>query len=873
MRLFICEKPSQGRDYAKALGHSKTGAKDGYIECNNGDIVTWCFGHLLSPLNPEDYGEEYKTWSLDTLPILPKEKWDYVITSDKKKQYKIIKGLVGKTNDVYIASDADREGEMIVVSLLERMEYKGNRFRVWAGAQDEETLRAAIKSAKNANLTYDLYLAAVTRQKADWMYGMNLTRGMTVVNRPFIEGMFSLGRVQTATLALIVNRDLEIENFKPKDYFEMSCFFTTKKGEELKTAWDVPKELLDPEEKKCLDKDKVKEIFDKVKGQTGTVTVSEKKRKQEDHPLLFSLDSLSKECNSKFGMSAAEVLQTAQALYETHKATTYPRTDCEYINEEQRSRIDKTFESMTTADPDNSEIQDLISRADRSIKSRAWNSKKVSAHHAIVPNIAKFDMDKLNDRERKVYELIRRRYLAQFYPKAEVDSTKIEIMCEGERFKASGTMPVSAGWKEVIGKKGEAKELPVVDKGDELPDAKPKLESKKTKPPSRYTEGTLLDAMKNAAKFVEKAEDKKMLKGTEGIGTVATRPEVLETLKKRNYINASKKQIISSEKGRALVEYAPEETKSIAMTAFWESKLEAIAEGKLKSEEFVSGQEELLSKMIEDIKAGKCTLKNAVGVTYTCPLCNGGLRSGKSKTTKKKFWVCMNRDTCGKFYQDNRGKPLFPKEVDQGDVEHTCEVCNTGKLHRNISKKNTYYWRCQNSECKQIYMDNDFTPVIYIPEEVDQGTEEHTCFSCNKNKLTRKKGKYGYYWNCEPCKKNFKDNEETISPINPAEDTGGIEQGDTKFKCFSCKKEDLIRKKGQYGIYWNCSGCKKNFKDKGGDKIEPINPIQKSDFKCPNCKDGYLVEKSGKNGKFFGCNAYPKCKTIKKEVNGKPDGF
>ena len=252
MRLFICEKPSQGRDYAKALGYSSTGSKDGYIECNNGDVVTWCFGHLLSPLNPEDYSEDYKTWSLETLPILPKDKWDYAITSDKKKQYKTIKGLVDKTNDVYIASDADREGEMIVVSLLERMKYKGNRFRVWAGAQDEETLRGAIKSSKNANLTHNLYLAAVTRQKADWMYGMNLTRGMTVVNRPFIDGMFSLGRVQTATLALIVNRDLEIENFKPKDYFEMSCFFRTKKGEELKTSWEVPKTIFRPRRKEMF---------------------------------------------------------------------------------------------------------------------------------------------------------------------------------------------------------------------------------------------------------------------------------------------------------------------------------------------------------------------------------------------------------------------------------------------------------------------------------------------------------------------------------------------------------------------------------------------------------------------------------------------
>lgn len=815
MRLYICEKPSQANDYAKALGSSASGRKDGHIECNNGDIITWGFGHLLSPLNPEDYGEEFKKWQLATLPIFPKDKWDYRVTSDKKKQYNVIKKLVDKTDEVYIASDADREGELIVVSLLERMGFKGKRMRVWAGAQDEETLRTEIKKAKNATLTYDLYLAAMTRQKADWIHGMNLTRAMTVVNQPFIEGIFSLGRVQTATLSLIVTRDFEIENFKPKDYFDMPCTFKTKNEEELKMSWDIPKDLLDEEEKKCMDKSKVQEIFDKVKGQTGLVTRSEKKRKQEDQPLLFSLDTLSKECNSKYNMSAADVLATAQSLYETHKATTYPRTDCEYINSEQLDRVDKTFNSMMASDPNNSEMQDFFSRANKSMKTKVWNSKKVSAHHAIVPNIAKFDINKLNDREKKVYDLIRRRYLAQFFPKAEVDSTKIEVTCEGQKFKASGTMPVSAGWKEVVGKKGESKELPVVDKGDELPNARPRLESKKTKPPTRYTEGTLLDAMKNAAKFVESAEDKKMLKGTEGIGTVATRPEVIETLKKRSYVKPDKKYIISSDKGRALIQYAPAETKSIAMTAFWESQLDAIAKGEVTPEHFLSEQEKLINSMISSIKEGKCTLKESVGAIYSCPKCKAGLRSLKSKKDGSKFWACGNREECNSLYRDNRGKPLFPKEVDQGDIEYTCEKCNKAKIRRLINQNNKFYWKCPLKECSQIYNDDNMIPKIIIP--VDQGTEKH--------------------------------------------------------ECFKCKKENLIRKSGKYGIYWNCSGCKTNFKE--DDNAKPIPPVAKakSDYKCPNCKGGYLVERKSAKGIFFGCNSFPKCKTIKNEKDGKPEGF
>lgn len=817
MRLYICEKPSQGADYAKAL-NVKGGRKDGYIECGDDTYITWGFGHLLDTLQPEDYGEEYKKWGLEALPILPREKWSYVVGQGKGKQYKTIKGLVDKADEVYIASDADREGELIVVSLLERMNFKGKRMRVWTGALDEVSLRAAIKNAKPAETTFVHYKAAQTRQKADWIHGMNLTRAMTVANRAFIEGVFSLGRVQTAVLNMIVQRDLEIENFKSKDYYDMSCIFKTVSGEDLKTTWEMPKELKDEVEDKCLDKSKIQEVVDKIKGKTGLVTVSNKSRKKEDHPLLFSLDTLQKECSKLYGLTAAQVLETAQSLYETHKATTYPRTDCEYINEEQMSRIGKTFQSMGASDPNNTEMNDFISRSDLKMKSRVWNTKKVSAHHAIVPNIATFDIKKLSDREAKVYDLIRRRYIAQFFPKAEVDSTKIEVTCEGEKFKASGTMPVSSGWKEVVGKKAETKELPVVNKGDEMPDAKPKLESKKTKPPARFNDGSLIDSMKNAAKFVEDSDFKKMLKGTEGIGTVATRGEIINTLHARNYIKADKKNLISIDKGRALISCAPADAKSIEMTAFWESQLELIATGKLEPDEFLSKQEDMLSKMIQDIKDGKCTLTKAVGALYTCPKCDGGLRrTKKSEKTGKRYWLCSNKDNCGQIYQENRGKPLFPKEVDQGDVEYTCETCNKAKLTRKVSKKDKIYWQCNDRECGQFYMDQDKKPVIYKPEVIDQGTEKHSCFSCGK--------------------------------------------------------DDLVRKKGQYGMYWNCPSCRTNFKE--GTDQKPLKPVAKatSDFKCPNCKDGHLVARNGKNGIFFGCNQFPKCKTMKNEKNGKPEGF
>lgn len=815
MRLYICEKPKQGRAYASALNAPK-GQGKGFIDCGNDTYVTWCIGHLLESFEPQDYGEEYKKWGLSTLPIFPREKWNERVKQSVRDQYKAIEKLVAKADEVYIASDADREGEAIVVSLLERMKFTGKRMRVWTGAMDEVTIRKAIAVAKPAEETFVLHKAATTRMKADWVHGMNLTRGMTVANQGFIEGVFSVGRVQTAVLSMIVKRDLEIENFKPKDYFEMSCKFTAN-GSEFPSSWNMPKSFIDEEEGKCIDKVKIKEVVDKIRGKDGLVTVSQKSRKKEDAPLPFSLSSLQKECNKLFGYTLQEVLDIAQSLYETHKATTYPRTDCEYINEEQFNLVGKTFSSMANSDKGNSEIQDFVSRADLKKKSKAWNDKKVTAHHAIIPNIAEFNIDAMTTKEKKVYDLIRRRYIAQFFPEAESDASKIEIVSEGETFKLSGSIPVSSGWKEVLGKKSETKELPPLQKGDTVTNANPKLESKKTKPPGRFNDASLVDSMMNAGKYVEDSKYKKLLKGTEGIGTEATRAGIVEILFNRQYLKKSGKHIISTDKGRALIEAAPDEAKSVELTAYWESRLEDIAKGKLEPEEFLKDQEELITKIINEIKEGKCTLKKAVGTLYSCPKCQAGLRNIKSKKNGKKYWVCGNKETCKSIYADNRGKPLFPKAVDQGDVKHSCEVCKSGNLVRKLSQKNVFYWQCDDNECRQFYSDDNMIPKIFIREEIDQGSVKH--------------------------------------------------------KCFSCGKSDLVRKKGQYGMYWNCGACKKNFKE--NDKMEPIKPVEKpkSDYTCPNCKKGGLVQRKGPKGPFWGCNNFPKCKTAKPDVDGKPEGF
>lgn len=820
MQLFICEKPSQAKDYAKALG-IKGGSKNGYIQ-GDGIQITWCVGHLLQPLDPNDYGEEYKKWNLKSLPILPRENWDWKPNPKTKSQLKVVRDLLKGAKEVVIASDADREGELIVVAMLEKYKYTGKRSRVWTAALDKASLTKAIKNKKDAKETFTEFLAASTRQKADWIHGMNLTRGMSVINQGRVEGVLSIGRVQTAVLNFIVMRDLEIENFKAKDFYDMTATFTLPEGSYLKADWAMPKSFLDEVEEKCIDKSKIEAIVEKIRGKDGKINKSEKTRKKESAPLLFSLSELQTECNSKFGYGAADVLAIAQSLYETHKATTYPRTDCQYINNEQFADVAQVMASMKKSDPNTKEIVDFIDGADTSKKTKVWNDKKVaeSSHHAIIPTLSPFNIAALNDREMKVYDLIRRRYIAQFYPEAESDATKIEIVCEGETFKASGSMPVLSGWKDIIGKKSESKELPVVNEGDVVTNTKPKIESKKTKPPSRYNEGSLIKEMKNAAKFVEDKNAKSILKGTEGIGTEATRANIIEVLFKRDYIKNDKKNVISTDKGRGLIQYAPEKAKSIEMTAYWESQLEQISKGKLDPQEFLSAQEEALEEMLNEIKSGKCTFEKAVGAKYTCPNCESGLRKIKSKKTGKPFWVCMAGDSCKTIFADSRGKPYIPKKVEQGDVEHTCEVCKKGKLVRKISQKKVHYWQCPEQECKQFYSDDNMTPKLYVKEVIDQGDKEHTCFECNKGKLERKKGQYGFYWKCleAKCGKNFKENSENMEPIKP-------------------------------------------------------KPKPTSDYQCPNCKLGKLVKRTGKKGDFWGCNNFPKCKTIVSDKDGKPEGI
>lgn len=770
MKVFLCEKPAQAKDYANALGVSSR--KDGYIEGNN-IIITWAIGHLIQNYEPKDYDEKYKLWDLNHLPIIP-EVWKDKVSDSKKKQYNVINRIFSsltENDEVYIATDAAREGELIAVELLEKTKCKAKRKRVWNQSLTTEAIKKDVNNSKDASSTYPLYLAGLARQRADWLIGMNMTIGVTSVNRGLIEGIFSIGRVQTPTLTLIVNRDLEIENFKPKTYFELNANIKHKNGN-FYAKWNPPKEIIE-DDKYIYNIDVLNNIKNKVENNSGVISNYVHELKKTSPPVGFNLSSLTKLASSKYSFTAKQVLDVCQSLYETHKAVTYPRTDSEYLPTDQLKEAKSVISALSQTHNENSKLISILGKCNVNQKTKIWNDKKVSDHHAIIPTNIKIDISKFSDKESKIYGLIVNRYIVQFLPDYEYYSSKIEVKINDEIFSASGNVPFKLGWKEVEKDMSDDKStnLPSVSNGDPVDCESLKIDKKQTKPPTRYTDGTIIDDMKKIGKFIKDPKMKKLINENQGLGTEATRSELLETLIRRNFVKREKKYLISTEKGRALIEVAPDLLKNPETSAYWEQELDKISKGTQTFEKFMRQQGTVLNRLVDDLKSGKCTLRKGVGFTYFCEACKSGLRRVKSKKNQKYFWVhSQKQDNCNLLFSDNRGKP--------GE-----------KI--------------------------DTTPV-------DQGNEKFYCSDCNSD-LVRRKGQYGLFWSCS----NYK----------------------------NCKSKPLPDDNG-----------------KPGKRIE--RKIEKTDHKCPSCDVGYLAQKKyNRNGKervFWGCNNWPKCDFSLFDDNGKP---
>ena len=645
MKLFLCEKPSQGKDIARVLGARKGGK--GYLANEDGSVcVTWAIGHLVEQFSPEQYDPEWKKWNLNNLPIIPSN-WKVSAKKNTKQQYNVVMQLIKKAQQVIIATDIDREGEMIARELLELARFKGSIARLWLSALDDASIRKGLKNLKNGNETESLYYAGIGRSRADWLVGMNFSRLFTLLaQQNGYQGVMSVGRVQSPTLALVVNRDRQIKNFKPKDYYSLIGHFNTSQNDVISSTLVIPEDWLN-DEGICLDKAKLQAVEREVQQvKNGNITNVETKREKESAPLVFSLSSLQTKCNALYGYGAQQVLDIAQSLYETHKATTYPRSDCNYLPTEQLAEVPQVINGIFESDNSIAKLKPLLNLKQ---KSRVWNDKKITAHHGIIPTSKKIDISKLSDEEFNIYDLIRKHYIAQFLPPCEIDKTVINIQCGQFLFVAKGNVTVVPGWKVLFPKAGKDKKdkkdeqaLPQVKINDQCILNNTELKTLTTNPPAHFTEGTLLSAMVNAARFVENEKLKKKLKETEGLGTEATRAALIENLFQKKFIKKKGKSILATENGVALVDNLPQVLRDPGMTALWEQALNAIAEGKMTLQSFMAKQEQFIKMVINEYSNKGLKLSNIK--VKKCPKCNKAMIKRKGKTSE--FWGCSGYPDC-----------------------------------------------------------------------------------------------------------------------------------------------------------------------------------------------------------------------------------
>ena len=691
MQIYLCEKPSQARDISRVLGVKQKGS--GCYKSSD-KIVTWCFGHLLEMASPDAYDDALKRWCFETLPIVP-QAWKLEVKKAARKQFKVIQQLLKESSSVVIATDADREGESIAREILELCKWRGPVTRLWLSALDDSSIRKALANILPGSKTEPLYYAGLGRARADWLVGMNLTRAYTLIGRQRgYTSVLSVGRVQTPTLNLVVQRDAEIEAFKPTPYFELFAEFNVGNGK-FSAKW-LPPETIADTEGRCTHQQSARNVAQKISKQQGTIVTATSEIKKEAAPLPFDLSSLQQEASKRWGMGAQAVLDTAQSLYETHKALTYPRTDCRYLPESQHIEAPQVLSSLAKTDK---RYVPLINRAEQNHRSRAWNDKKIKAHHAIIPTAAATNIERMNDNERRLFDLVCRHYLAQFYPDHEYLQSTIEVEVCNERFRTTGRTSITPGWRNVFGEdkpdnhNDKTQTLPKVQKGMAASVLNTAIESKQTKPAARYTEGTLIAAMKSVGKYIDDSRLKKILRETSGIGTEATRAGIIETLLQRGFIEKQRKHLVSTTTGRALIAMLPDTIKNPATTALWEQGLDDIAQGNGDLSAFLDGQIQWITDLLRQLKQQSSETANNPTCppnTHPCPACGKPLTRRKGKNGF--FWGCSGYPDCKTTRPDNRGKPGQPHPKSLGrktapaKAGSTCPQCKSGTLIQRFTK-------------------------------------------------------------------------------------------------------------------------------------------------------------------------------------------
>ncbi len=599
MRLFLCEKPSQAKDIAKVLGATRRGEG---CWVGAAATVTWCIGHLLETAPPDAYDARYKRWDLADLPIIPSQ-WKMQVKRKTASQFKAVKRLLGEATELVIATDADREGEMIARELLEHCRYRGPVQRLWLSALDEASIRKALGALRPGAQTHSLYHSALGRSRADWLIGMNMSRLFTLLGRRSgYQGVLPVGRVQTPTLRLVVDRDRSIADFVPVAYWAIEVELLSA-GVPFLAQWRAPDDACD-EHGRCLNQALAVEAARAMAGAANaTVTSLETERLREAAPLPFDLGTLQQVCSARLGLGAQETLDIAQALYETYKVITYPRSDCGFLPVSQHSEAPGIIAALGRAD---ASLAELLGHVQAQRRSRAWNDAKVGAHHGIIPTAAAAAYDRLSGKHRAVYGLIRARYLAQFLPNHEYDRTQADFDCAGQHLRAVGKVVVEPGWKRALpqamaaarGQENQAQALPVLQRGQACTVAQVITKDLFTQPPKPFTEGDLIKAMKNVAKLVQDPLLKQKLKDTTGIGTEATRAGIIQGLLDRGYLNKNGKALAATPAAFGLIDAVPRAIADPGTTAIWEQALDMVQSGEMSLDTFVEKQSAWMSRQV-----------------------------------------------------------------------------------------------------------------------------------------------------------------------------------------------------------------------------------------------------------------------------------
>ncbi|MGN0947529.1 MAG: DNA topoisomerase III [Megasphaera sp.] len=708
MKLFIAEKPSMARELAKCLPEPHQRG-NGFIRTGGG-IVTWAYGHVLQQAEPQDYDPKYKRWNADDLPIIPKQ-WKLLVSPASKDQFKIITDLIAEkdVDTIVNAGDPDREGQLLIDEILDYVGNKKPVQRVLLNALDEKSIHESLDDLRSNKDFVHLKESALARSRADWLIGMNLSRAYTLAaRRQGHRVVFPIGRVKTPTLALVVRRQRELDNFVPVTYYVVKADFQHKNGI-IRAQWQ-PRDTqggLDSEGR-CVDEKTAQSILERLQERPdGTITEHKKTKKKEAQRLPLSLSSLQVLAGKRYGYTPQQVLDTAQELYE-RKLTTYPRSDCEYLPVNQRKDVPRILQNLGALTA--GKIGEWVKGADAKLRSRAWNDSKITAHHAIIPTTVSCPFGKLTSMQQHIYYLVAQAYIAQFYPVHEYDQTRITIEAADEKFVAHGKTVTVPGWKVLYqsdrhdDEDEEKGTLPPARKGDRVHYRNGQVDKKATKPPPRFTPSTLLAAMKEIYKYVKDESLKKKLKEVQGIGTEATRATIIQELIQRKFLTTEgkKKYLKPTDDAYLLVDSLPDEMLYPDETAVWEERLYQMSLGKDNLDTFLHDQLSFLDTLVT---AARKVVMHIAGIKV-CPVCGSAMvkRHGKYGD----FYGCSNYPTC------RHTEPIAgeKKKADAKPSPYPCPRCKTGTFQKRSGPYGPY-WVCSSENCHTKCADVNGVPSLY----------------------------------------------------------------------------------------------------------------------------------------------------------------